>query len=253
LLYQPLVDTETQKLNSFEALVRWRHPEKGELSPCDFIGLVEKHRLMDLLGEKVLDLACEFASSWQLEPTAEHPKISVNISPSQIRSEQFAAIVLHSLEKYSLNPKMLELEITEEALIVNHEKVMHVIEQLQSQGIAFSIDDFGTGQTSLRYLSNFPVKSMKIDQSFVKNIGKNDRATEITRSMIAMGARLGYSVVAEGVEDLQQLEMLRSWRCPVVQGYYFSRPVSDSDALELLNRDAVNENGFHDPQLPKAG
>jgi len=253
LLYQPLVDTETQKLKSFEALVRWRHPEKGELSPAEFIGLVEKHRLMDLLGGKVLDLACEFASSWSVDSTVELPRISVNISPSQIRSDKFADIVLQSLQKHNLDPKMLELEITEEALIESHENAMSVIEQLQAYGIAFSIDDFGTGQTSLRYLSNFPVKSMKIDQSFVKNIGKNDRATEITRSMIAMGTRLGYSVVAEGVEDLQQLEMLRSWRCPVVQGYYFSRPVSGSDALELLNRDVNNGNGFHDAQLPKAG
>jgi len=252
LQYQPLVDTETQKLKSFEALVRWRHPEKGPLAPDEFIGLVEKHRLMDLLGGYVLDTACEFASSWSIDPASEPLRISVNISPSQLRSEQFATIVLQSLEKHNLDPNMLELEITEEALIESHESAMTVIEQLQAHGIAFSIDDFGTGQTSLRYLSNFPVKSMKIDRSFVKNIGKNDRATEITRSMVAMGARLGYSVVAEGVEDIQQLEMLKSWRCPIVQGYYFSRPVNGDDALELLNRDATNETGFHSSEFPKA-
>ena len=253
LLYQPLVDTETQKLKSFEALVRWRHPEKGELSPIEFIGLVEKHRLMDLLGGYVLDQACEFASSWSVDSTGVLPRISVNISPSQLRSGHFASTVLQSLEKHNLDPKMLELEITEEALIESHENAMTVIEQLQSYGIAFSIDDFGTGQTSLRYLSNFPVKSMKIDRSFVKNIGKNDRATEITRSRIAMGARLGYSVVAEGVEDIQQLEMLKSWNCPIVQGYYFSKPVSGSDALEIMSREGGSENGFHGAELPKAG
>lgn len=253
LLYQPLVDTETQKLKSFEALARWRHPERGEISPVDFIGLIEKHNLMDLLGGYVLDLACEFASSWSVNSGEELPRISVNISPSQIRSKQFGAIVLQALEKHSLDPCMLELEITEESLIENHEDVMVIIEELQSHGISFSIDDFGTGQTSLRYLSNFPVKSMKIDRSFVQNIGKNDRATEITKSMITMGTRLGYSVVAEGVEDLQQLEMLRSWGCPVVQGFYFSKPVSDQDALELLSRDASEDNAFDGFELPKAG
>ena len=129
----------------------------------------------------------------------------------------------------------LELEITEEAIIEDHAVAIAVIEKLRSVGVSFSIDDFGTGQTSLRYLSNFPVRTMKIDRSFVSHIGENDKANEITRSMIEMGANLGYSVVAEGVENNEQLEMLRQWNCPVVQGFLFSKPVGSEQVLEMIS------------------
>ena len=137
----------------------------------------------------------------------------------------------------------VELEITEDAIIEDHKKASGVINVLREKGVAFSIDDFGTGQTSLRYLSNFPVRTMKIDRSFVRDIGKNDRATEITRSMVEMGTRLGYSVVAEGVEDIDQLEMLKSWKCPVVQGFLFSKPVNESIALQMIADEINSDNG----------
>ena len=243
LLYQPLIDTKTETLEAFEALVRWRHPEKGELSPDEFIGIIEQNGLMPLLGEYVLDKACEFASGWPTINGQQMPRISVNISASHMTDENFTEAVLNTLHKHSLPAELLELEITEDAIISDHQKASGVINTLRASGIVFSIDDFGTGQTSLRYLSNFPVRTMKIDRSFVKNIGLNDRATEITRSMIEMGSRLGYSVVAEGVEDVKQLEMLKNWNCPIVQGFLFSKPVSEEDVLQMMqDEDAGGKN-----------
>jgi len=230
-MYQPLVDTQTELL---EALVRWKHPEKGELSYDEFIGIVEKHDLMALLGEHILDKVCQFASTWTADSGQSMPRVAVNISPSHLASDNFSDIVLKTLERYSLSDEQLELEITEEAIIVDHERAVLVIEELRASGINISIDDFGTGQTSLRYLSSFPVHKMKIDRSFVSRMGENDRSTEIMKSMIDMGAKLGYSVVAEGVENVNQLEMLKSWNCPVVQGFLFSKPVATDVVLDML-------------------
>lgn len=248
LLYQPLIDTRTETLEAFEALVRWRHPEKGELSPAEFIDTIEQNGLMPLLGEYVLDKACQFASGWPKIDGQQMPRISVNISASHLTDENFTETVLNIIHKHSLAAKVLELEITEEAIISDHRKASDVINTLRASGIVFSIDDFGTGQTSLRYLSNFPVRTMKIDKSFVKDIGLNDRATEITRSMIEMGSRLGYSVVAEGVEDVKQLEMLKNWDCPIVQGFLFSKPVSEEDVLQMMHDEGAGNN-----TLRKAG
>ena len=243
LHYQPLIDTATEKLEAFEALVRWRHPEKGELAPDEFLDIIEQHNLMPLLGNYVLDKACEFASSWPKSSDNQGPRISINVSASHMAYEGFIDSVLSAIEKYSLAYDRVELEITEDAIIEDHKKASGVINVLREKGVAFSIDDFGTGQTSLRYLSNFPVRTMKIDRSFVRDIGKNDRATEITRSMVEMGTRLGYSVVAEGVEDIDQLEMLKSWKCPVVQGFLFSKPVNESIALQMIADENNSDNG----------
>ena len=247
-LYQPLLDTHSEKLEAFEALIRWKHPEKGELAPDEFIGIIEKHNLMPLLGEYILDKVCGFASTWTSNEDKPAPRVAINISPSHLSSERFSDVVLDALSRHSLPGNRLELEITEEAIIADHSKAMTVIEELRTSGIAFSIDDFGTGQTSLRYLSNFPVHTMKIDRSFVSKLGESDRATEIMKSMIQMGAKLGYSVVAEGVENTQQLEMLKNWNCPVVQGFLFSKPVSKSAVLDMLENSSDNVSG-----LKKAG
>jgi EAL domain-containing protein (putative c-di-GMP-specific phosphodiesterase class I) len=155
--------------------------------------------------------------------------------------DNFVQKVTDVLARHNLSPSRLELEITEEALIYSVEEALEVITPLEKMGIHFSIDDFGTGQTSLRYLNKFPVTTMKMDRSFIRNIGKNERATEITRSIIAMGARLGYTVVAEGVEDQQQLDVLKEWNCPLVQGYLFSKPVSESNVLAMLETNGYQE------------
>jgi Amt family ammonium transporter len=237
-LYQPLIDTQSEKLEAFEALIRWKHPEKGELAPGEFLGIIEKHNLMPLLGDHILDKVCEFASTWGGRVDESAPRVAINISPSHLASEHFSDAVLDALKRHALPGNQLELELTEEAIIADHGKAMSVIDELRGSGVAFSIDDFGTGQTSLRYLSNFPVRTMKIDRSFVSSMGESDRAAEIMKSMIDMGAKLGYSVVAEGVENLQQLEMLKAWKCPVVQGFLFSKPVVQNDVLDMLADEA---------------
>ena len=236
-LYQPLVDTQSEKLEAFEALIRWKHPDKGELSPDEFIGIIEKHDLMSVLGEHILDKVCAFASTWNSDSEQPLPRVAINISPSHLASENFTEVVLSSLKRHALPGNRLELEITEEAIIVDHHKAVTVIEDLRATGINFSIDDFGTGQTSLRYLSTFPVHKMKIDRSFVSKMGESDRATEVMKSMVDMGAKLGYSVVAEGVENVNQLEMLKTWNCPVVQGFLFSKPVASDVVLDMLEQD----------------
>lgn len=234
-LYQPLVDSHTEQLEAFEALIRWKHPDKGELAPDEFIGIIEKHNLMSVLGEHILDKVCQFASTWKVDSGKPAPRVAINISPSHLASDNFSETVKSALKRHSLSGDRLELEITEEAIIVDHVRAVAVIEDLRLTGINFSIDDFGTGQTSLRYLSTFPVHKMKIDRSFVSKMGESDRATEIMKSMVDMGAKLGYSVVAEGVENINQLEMLKNWNCPVVQGFLFSKPVPQHIVLDMLS------------------
>lgn len=250
LVYQPLVDTQSQQLISFEALIRWRHPTRGELSPFEFIGILEKHQMMDRLGEFVLDKACEFASSWSVDSNTGLPRLAVNISPSQLNSLAFVDTVVTALTKHKMPANRLELEITEDALIENHGIAIEIISRLQKLGVQTSIDDFGTGQTSLRYLSSLPVSTMKIDRSFVSSIGDNERAAEITRSMIAMGKKLGFTVVAEGVEDQQQLDMLKDWNCPIAQGYLFSKPIQSDEVLSMI--DTFDDDSEQPQQLPKA-
>jgi len=138
----------------------------------------------------------------------------------------------------------LELEITDEAIIDDHQKAVQVIEELRSTGIIFYIDDFGTGQTSLRYLSTFPLHKMKIDRSVVSKTGESERATEVMKSMVDRGAKLGYSVVAEGVENVNQLEMLKTWNCPVVQVFLFSRPVATDVVLDMLGENSLESNAL---------
>ena len=243
-LYQPLIDTQSEQLEAFEALIRWKHPEKGELAPDEFIGIIEKHNLMAVLGEHILDKVCEFASTWTAGPDHHVPRVAVNISPSHLSSEKFTEVVKATLKRHSLPGERLELEITEEAIIVDHLRAVKVIEDLRSTGINFSIDDFGTGQTSLRYLSSFPVQKMKIDRSFIAKMGESDRSKEIMKSMVDMGAKLGYSVVAEGVENVNQLEMLKSWNCPIVQGFLFSKPVASDVVLDMLKDNAQEPRNF---------
>ncbi len=235
LEYQPQIDAQNNKILAFEALVRWDHPKKGLLSPFEFISNIEKHGLMPLVGNFVLETACEFASTWQPNGDEDSaPRISINISPSQLISDNFSQHLIETLARVNLSPSRVELEITEDAIINNIDEALAVITPLEKMGIHFSIDDFGTGQTSLRYLNKFPVSTMKMDRSFIRNIGKNERAAEITRSIIAMGARLGYNVVAEGVEEQQQLDILKKWNCPTIQGYLFSKPISQSEVIGML-------------------
>lgn len=237
LMYQPQVDTHSESIIGYEALLRWTHPERGEIPPGDFIGLAETLNLMDKIGEFVLRDACKFASTWTFNTDTLTPKISVNISPCQLRNNQFAAFVKSVLKDNAMDPRQLEIEITEGVLVHDFHKVSQSLHRLKDLGVSVAVDDFGTGQTSLRYISQFPLSTIKIDRSFVKNLHKSEKAAEITRTIVNLGKKLAINVIAEGVEENDQLALLKQWNCDQIQGYLFSRPVTRDIVEQLLNDD----------------
>ncbi len=226
LVYQPQVDSHSNKITGFEALIRWAHPERGEIPPGDFIAEAEKLNLMDRIGGFVLNKACAFAASWPKAPDGSSFKISVNVSPQQFRNSDFCQSVRDALERHQLPPEDLELEITEDVLVHDFDEVSKLLIELRDMNVSVAIDDFGSGQTSLRYLNQFPISTIKIDRSFIKHLMSDRKAAEITQTMVGLGRRLGMKVLAEGVEDSDQLSLLQSWDCDQIQGFLFSRPLS---------------------------
>lgn len=229
LLYQPQVDSHSNRITGFEALIRWAHPERGEIPPGDFIAEAEKLKLMDEIGTFVLDRACEFAASWPMDMDGTPYRISVNVSPQQFQNREFCNTVKAVLDRHKLPATQLELEITEDVLVHNFHEVTSMLKELRDMNVSVAIDDFGSGQTSLRYLNQFPISTIKIDRSFIKHLNKDGKAAEITQTMVGLGRRLGMKVLAEGVEDIDQLAKLQSWDCDQIQGFLFSRPLSAED------------------------
>lgn len=235
LMYQPLFNTVSEGLYGFEALLRWKHPTLGEISPAVFIPIAEQINLMDSIGEFVLREACQFASVWKTIDV-QPPRVAVNVSPQQLRNHNFTELVRQTLEDTGVEATMLELEITEEVLVHNFDEVREILLELRNLGVSIAVDDFGSGQTSLRYLNQFPISKLKIDRSFIKNLGIDEKAEEITRSMVDLGRKLGVSVLAEGVEEESQLEILKLWNCDQVQGFLFSKPFTENTVIDYLNQ-----------------
>lgn len=224
LHYQPLLNTLDDSIIGAEALVRWHHPEKGMIPPFAFIPIAEKTDLMLTLGQKILEMACVQAKSWQdmdLPPF----RVCVNISARQFQSDDFVDNVKHALKMSDLDPRGLELEITEGMVIGDTDAVAAKLEIFSGLGISLAIDDFGTGYSSLAYLKRFPVHQLKIDQSFIRDIADDHDDAAITDAIIRLGHSLGLSVVAEGVETQEQAQILRQKGCDVLQGYFFSKPI----------------------------
>ena len=240
LMYQPLVSTKTEELLGFEALIRWAHPVHGDIPPYDFIFLAEQLHLMDEIGEWVLREACTFAARWTNE-TGQAPSIAVNVSPDQLRGTEFTDLVKTVLQQTGLSPERLELEITEDVLVSDFAKVQDILQGLKDIGVAIAVDDFGSGQTSLRYLNQLPISKLKIDRSFIQHLSADSKAADITRSIVDLGQKLGVSVLAEGVEEQEQLQMLKNWKCDQVQGYYFSKPVYADVVEDLIDQENHNE------------
>ena len=235
LQYQPLLATNSEELAGFEALIRWNHPERGEIPPGSFIEVAEQLNLMDEIGQFVLQEACEFASQWAFDATKTSPVIAVNVSPDQLRNTQFPELVRSILENTGLEPARLELEITENVLVHDMQQAQQVLTELTRMGVSIAVDDFGSGQTSLRYLNNFPISKLKIDRSFIRHLCADKKAAEITRSIVDLGRKLGVSVVAEGVEEQGQLNILKDWDCDQVQGFLFSKPVNRETVTDILS------------------
>jgi EAL domain-containing protein (putative c-di-GMP-specific phosphodiesterase class I) len=216
-----------------EALLRWRCPERGLVSPEQFIPLAEESGLVVPLGEWVLRKACAQARIWR--DTGYPPlRVAVNFSACQFRQKNLVDLVKAVLDENELPPEYLEVEITESTLMQDTATSLRTLQELRACGISISLDDFGTGYSSLSYLKRFPVDALKIDRSFVCDIPQDADDVAINSAIIAMAAKLNIRVIAEGVETLEQLDFLRSEGCALVQGYYLQRPASAQDLAAML-------------------
>jgi len=217
--YQPIVDSFSREIYSYEALIRWIHPLKGLLSPDSFIPVAEKTGMINEMGKLVLEMACREAASWAIPA-----KISVNVSPLQLSSKAFTGVVLSILKETGLPADRLELEVTESSIFSESKTPMNTLKRLRALGVRISIDDFGTGYSSLSRLSRLAFDKIKIDKSFVHSISTQEDALTIIRLIIGMAKSLNMKTVAEGVETQEQLENLQMLGCDLIQGYLFSKP-----------------------------
>jgi len=231
--YQPQVNVKARQIVGMEALVRWQHPELGLVPPSRFIPLAEETGLIVEIGEWVLRTACQQNQSWRQAGLSEI-QIGVNLSARQFQEPNLVEMVADILNSTGLPANLLELEITESIAMQNVEWTTEVLGQLQSLGVNLSMDDFGTGYSSLSYLQKFPFHTLKVDQSFVRDIGMDDQDRAIAQAVIALGRSLGMRTIAEGVETVEQLEVLRRTGCEDMQGYLFSRPIPALQATKLL-------------------
>ena len=224
--YQPLVNCGTGQVDGFEALLRWDHPTRGKVTPGEFIPIAEESGLIVPLGLWVLDNACRTAAGWQ-EPL----RVAVNLSPAQFKQENLAEQIGATLASSGLDPNRLEVEVTEGVLVDYPERAIAILLELRALGVRVSLDDFGTGFSSLSYLRMFPLDKIKIDRSFVTNLGADEKSAEIVRSIILLAHSLDLSVTAEGVETKEQLAILNSQSCNQVQGFYLGRPAPVGDLV----------------------
>jgi diguanylate cyclase (GGDEF)-like protein len=230
LVYQPQIDLASDTLAGFEALLRWRNPERGLVSPAHFIPLAEEIGLISQIGDWVLRAACREAASW-----ARPVSVAVNISASQFEADKLVATVKSALEASGLQAARLELEITEGALLDHTDTVLRQLRAIKAFGVKISMDDFGTGYSSLSYLHKFPFDKIKIDQSFVRGSDSSTECAAIVRAVAALGASLGMKTTAEGVESSEQLARIRAKGCSQVQGYLTGRPLSAQAAGVLAS------------------
>ena len=224
LYLQPQVDGQGTILGA-EALLRWLDPERGLIGPGEFIAIAEESGLIVGIGSWVLESACALLRAWARQETTRSFRMSVNISPRQIQEENFVAQLADIISRTGADPRQLQLEITENLLLSDVEKVIVKMTELRALGVTFAMDDFGTGYSSLSYLQRLPLNVLKIDQGFVRELGSNRRSEAIARTILQMGHSMGLEVLAEGVETERQLRMLAQWGCERFQGYYFGRPM----------------------------
>jgi diguanylate cyclase (GGDEF)-like protein len=233
--YQPIIRLDNNQIDSFEALVRWNHPEKGLVDPSKFIPIAEETGLVMAIDLFVLQQACQQLRSWRDEGLADASlTMNVNLSVKHFMSFDLLKQIDHVLRETGITGSSLRLEITESDIMENAEFAGKIISQLRDRHIQLSIDDFGTGYSSLSYLHRLPIDHLKIDRSFVMRIGKNGKNTEIIRAIIALAKSLDMFTIAEGVETQDQLDQIRELKCEFCQGYLFSKPVEASAARNLL-------------------
>jgi EAL domain-containing protein (putative c-di-GMP-specific phosphodiesterase class I) len=235
LYYQIQMDSSHYPLGA-EALIRWTHPERGLVQPAQFIPVAEETGLILPIGQWVLHEACAQIKAWQQNALTRDLVLAVNVSPKQFRQPDFVAQVRAALKHHAINPERLKLEITESILLENIEETITTMQVLKEIGVRFSLDDFGTGFSSLQYLKRLPLDQLKIDRSFVRDIAIDSSDKAIVRTIIAMAQSLGLGVIAEGVETEEQLQLLLDSGCSHYQGYLFGKPIPIEQFEALLNQ-----------------
>ncbi|WP_238883150.1 EAL domain-containing protein [Clostridium sp. YIM B02551] len=238
LHYQPQVNLKTNKISSFEALIRWNNPELGFVSPLDFISIAEENHKIIEIGTWVLKTACEFIKEIYTNHNSDC-YISVNVSVIQLMQSDFIDTVLRILNETSVSPAQLEIEITESIFIESYELINSKLEQLRGMGVKIALDDFGKGYSSLSYLKQLPITTLKIDKSFIDDIIISNKSS-LVENIIDIGHKMDLNVVAEGVETQDQLRFLDNYNCDKIQGYYFSRPVEKEAAIQLINEGIIS-------------
>lgn len=233
LYYQPKIDLASGRVLGFEALMRWFHPDMGPVSPLEFIAIAEESGLIKEIGAWAFEKACAQLAAWQQEGFSDL-HMAVNVSARQFQLDDFPLFIAQSIEKYHLDSRSLEIELTESLIMDYPEKVVLMLRVIKQLGASIAIDDFGTGYSSLSYLHRFPIDTLKIDRAFISGIGMGDSSNGIVDAIIGMAHSLGLKVVAEGVETVGQLNYLKEHGCEQVQGYYFAKPLTAEKALIFL-------------------
>ncbi len=236
LHYQPIVELVSGRVAGFEALVRWQHPERGLLGPFEFIGFAEKSGQIEALGAWVLEEACAAAARLAARGEGAVPFIAVNVSARQLQADDFIDRADACLEASGVDPGRIKIEVTESLLLGDPERAAALLAELKMLGVRLALDDFGTGYSSLSYLHRFPFDTLKIDRSFVTTMLRSSDSMEIVRCILGMAQGLMLDVVAEGIENEDELSQLAGLDCGYGQGYHFARPLPETEAFALLNR-----------------
>lgn len=246
LVYQPQLDVASGRIQSVEALIRWQHPQKGLISPLDFIPVAEENGLIIPIGAWVLWTACAEAAQWH--KNGQYLQVAVNLSPLQINNPELVNTVLNILAETGFPPNKLILEITEGALMEHNIDTLTRLHTLRDHGIEIALDDFGTGYSSMNYLKRLPINDIKVDQSFIRGLLNDKDSLAIVKAIISLSQNLGFSVTAEGIETLDQAQILKYFGCDTLQGYYFSKPIAMKEIFSLADKQwtiqAVNPNGI---------
>jgi diguanylate cyclase (GGDEF)-like protein len=250
LHYQPKVDTLTGRVNSAEALIRWRHPQRGIVPPNEFISIADECGLLDAIGEWVLFEACRQAKAWQCEGLPSL-RVAVNLAPSQFRLANLVDQIRRALEASGLNPQLLEVELTETAVMSDAEESIQILEAISRMGVLVSVDDFGTGYSSMSYLRRFPIDKLKIDRCFVDQMTRRPEDASIVQAIISLAHSLHLKVIAEGVETPEQLALLAELGCDQYQGFHFSPALEPTQFLAFVKQSRADARSLTDDEAAR--